>query len=326
MSTINASQESDAIGHDGGDRERPDYFDTLLEVLNPFVDELLHQPEFHRFLDLPIELRCTVYEQYFLDNKQSIACKGWPTLQISRSFVRAYAKKKTTTAFLPNICFISKTLQPELLSCLLEQIHLIFEDPEACGGVCVMTAHKVEVLRIVDNIRRVTVLSVNGQKSQLICETARTRGSAAVQSALRARMVNVYLSHLLPVFPRLRDIELAFHAPLICEHPDQARQHADRPKVIPIDAFMQDFDTPPILWLEELQRITIIGASGFYNRNNEMIRGNKKIEGDGKLEDVQIISEIAQQIRNVFKEKGRDVTVKTRLLYGEGKHDEVVLS
>jgi len=327
MSTINASQESDAIGHDGGDRERPDYFDTLLEVLNPFVDELLHQPEFHCFLDLPIELRCTVYEQYFVDNKHSIACKGWPTLQISRSFVRAYRAEKTTKAFLPNICFVGENLQDELLSCLLEQIHVEFEDPEACAtGLMMMTTHKVEALRIPDKIRSIAVLDVNRQRKELICETALSGGAARARRVAEARAYNFWLSVGLPLFPRLRNLEVAFHAPLLCRHPVHVRHYVNYPQAMPIDGFMKHFDPQPVLLLKELQKITITGTSGYCNRSDEIIRSNKKITGDGVLEDIQAISNIARQIKDGFKRQGRDVTVKTKLMYGEGKHDEVVLS
>jgi hypothetical protein len=41
-------------------RFRRDAFEVLLRDLNPYINDLL-EPEFHRFGDLPIELRFQIY-------------------------------------------------------------------------------------------------------------------------------------------------------------------------------------------------------------------------------------------------------------------------
>jgi hypothetical protein len=51
--------------------EAEDPFMALLQHLDPFIDELLTPPEFHRFLHLPLGLRYPVYEQHFLHNTKS---------------------------------------------------------------------------------------------------------------------------------------------------------------------------------------------------------------------------------------------------------------
>jgi hypothetical protein len=52
-----------------------DAFNTLLRSLNPYIDDL--QPSFHRCLELPIELRYKVYEEYFRREFTAIACQSW---------------------------------------------------------------------------------------------------------------------------------------------------------------------------------------------------------------------------------------------------------
>jgi hypothetical protein len=54
-------------------------FHELLCDLNPYVDEIVGADAFHRFTDLPLELRHTVYDQYFFDEtRRSVACNRWP--------------------------------------------------------------------------------------------------------------------------------------------------------------------------------------------------------------------------------------------------------
>ncbi|KAI4643617.1 hypothetical protein J4E93_006628 [Alternaria ventricosa] len=81
-----------------------DGFKELLTAINPYVDELLHQPAFHLFMTLPAELRCMVYEQYFLDETHSIACQNWPHLRFSKDYEWSIRVKRKHSPFLPPLC------------------------------------------------------------------------------------------------------------------------------------------------------------------------------------------------------------------------------
>jgi hypothetical protein len=50
-------------------------FDKLSNYINPYIDELVGLDAFHRFTDLPLELRQMLYEQYFAD-EHSVALKA----------------------------------------------------------------------------------------------------------------------------------------------------------------------------------------------------------------------------------------------------------
>jgi hypothetical protein len=60
-------------------------FTALMPTLNLYIDELIRLPEFHRFLDLPIEFRNRVYEYCFLDDDRSLACDNWPRLTLIKA-------------------------------------------------------------------------------------------------------------------------------------------------------------------------------------------------------------------------------------------------
>lgn len=53
-------------------------FEELLCAVGPYFDDLDDGPAFHRFAELPPELRFKVYEQYFIDNNRFLACFKWP--------------------------------------------------------------------------------------------------------------------------------------------------------------------------------------------------------------------------------------------------------
>ena len=54
-----------------------DAFGELLRTLNPYLDDVFRQSEFHCFLDLPLELHYKVYEKYVIEENKALVCQKW---------------------------------------------------------------------------------------------------------------------------------------------------------------------------------------------------------------------------------------------------------
>jgi hypothetical protein len=99
-----------------------DAFAALLHAINPFVDDLLRQPEFHRFMDLPIELRYFVYEHYFEEDTKSLACAE-RTSHIDMHCIDVEPPNHRISApFLPSLCLVSRAIRVEVTSLLLRAV------------------------------------------------------------------------------------------------------------------------------------------------------------------------------------------------------------
>jgi hypothetical protein len=105
-----------------------DAFATLLHALDPFIDELLRQPEFYCFTILLTELRCRVYNYYFQGDKKSIACENWIKDDIQPYIIVRLPTRRKSYPFLPNLCFISQTLRAEVTAVLLRALMLLVKD------------------------------------------------------------------------------------------------------------------------------------------------------------------------------------------------------
>jgi hypothetical protein len=121
-------------GDDEGCEMQENPFMVLLRHLNPLIDELLIQPEFHRFLDLPLELRYNVYEQYFLDNTKSNFTTHWPKLDVMQPFCGGHISENHRLSILPSLCVVNKVLRQKLITCLLDPMELNFEDTAALAS------------------------------------------------------------------------------------------------------------------------------------------------------------------------------------------------
>lgn len=97
-------------------------FEELLCVIGPYIDDLDDSPAFHRFAELPPELRYKVYEQYFIDNNKCLACLKWPDSngKPSLSFTKPRGPRwGRPSPFLPNLCPVDHTLRTEVTSALV---------------------------------------------------------------------------------------------------------------------------------------------------------------------------------------------------------------
>ncbi|KAH7088510.1 hypothetical protein FB567DRAFT_548534 [Paraphoma chrysanthemicola] len=308
----------DATAHHTGD-ELSSAFLELLHDLNPLVDELLIQPEFHRILDLPTELRLDVYEQYFLDNTQSVTCRTWPALRVSWALLKATDRKKTIPSFLPNLCLVSKALQEELLSCLLMPIDFHLDDIYTLSYGLKRVAYKIKILQMAAKIRKVTICNINDQKDQTIVGAQDLLSNSA---SLKSELHNWWLSDKLPILTNLRELAIAFHAPLFSRG-TQSGSGGNR--ALSIDDYLVGFDTQSVLSLAGLQQITITGTSGTGSCRKKSSYNTEVIEHDENIGCLRAILNLGRQIKDGFVQQGRQVEATVRLVYGKEMKEETAI-
>jgi hypothetical protein len=106
-----------------------DAFGALLRALKLFIDDLqlLLQPEFHRFMDLPAELRLQVYNHYCINDTKSLACHKWvsadklPTMTFHSVSHGPYSSR-TSVPFLPDLCLVNQTIRAEAMIFILRTL------------------------------------------------------------------------------------------------------------------------------------------------------------------------------------------------------------
>jgi hypothetical protein len=95
--------------------------------------ETVKEPQFHRFQDMPLELRQQVYKEYFLDEQNSI-CRGWPRISLDKVDVDDYTHQHARDAhipsgpsaqqFFPNICLVNRNTGFEAARFLISMAEL----------------------------------------------------------------------------------------------------------------------------------------------------------------------------------------------------------
>jgi hypothetical protein len=198
-------------GDDEGCETQENPFMMLLRHLNPLIDQLLIQPEFHRFLDLPLELRYNVYEQYFLDNMKSNCTAHWPALHVAKLFGSRRMGETYRPSILPNLCMVNKVLRQELMACLLDPMGINFQDAAALAsfdGVCL--APEFNPFHLVARVRNATFPDVNANAYRILLEENPTKAAEMIQ---RTKRLNTTFSRLLPSYSGLRYLNIALYSP-----------------------------------------------------------------------------------------------------------------
>jgi hypothetical protein len=106
-----------------------DAFGALIHALKPFIDDLqlLLQPEFHRFMDLPAELHLQVYNHYCSNDMKSLACQSWvsadklPSMAVHSVSQGPYSFR-TSVPFLPGLCLVNQTVRTEAMIFILRTL------------------------------------------------------------------------------------------------------------------------------------------------------------------------------------------------------------
>ncbi|KAI4711732.1 hypothetical protein J4E89_003174 [Alternaria sp. Ai002NY15] len=294
-----------------------DGFEELLIAFNPYVEELLHQPAFHLFMTLPAELRCMVYEQYFLDEKQSIACQDWPHLRFSEDHEQSIRLKRKHSPFLPSLCLTSKSLRSDLLSCLLEAARFEFDDCTALSRIMV----SLETRSLHLYVRKAKTRNVNGQRGIVFLKDE--PGGSEEDARELTQRCNKVNSSTIKRFSRLRELNVTLYSPLLCTPGSGNTTFSIRP--ISFDMFLHDFQFQGILGLEELQKLTITkisGAAGTYDTRKQMKLNNDGLVEDDKSSNLTAVLDFCRQIKHGFTTQGRNVVVKAYLQYGQDVYEE----
>jgi len=96
--------------------------------------ETIKEPQFHRFQDMSLELRHQVYEEYFLDEQDSV-CRGWPDINAYDAFVEITHQHAHdahvpsvpfNTQFFPNLCLVNRETGLEAAKFLISKTKLSF--------------------------------------------------------------------------------------------------------------------------------------------------------------------------------------------------------
>jgi hypothetical protein len=286
-----------------------DAFIELMRALNPFTDDLVRQPKFHRFMDLPVEIRLLVYEEYFSNDTKSLTCEEWmssnkenPPVKISTWNPRL----RFSAPFLPSLCIVSHTLRDEVIPLLLNTLRFrVYSD-----GDIKHFLRKMDLcpsLPIPQNIWKLSFIGVSGVDLLVRRKAQRDLVREAALESNRTRC------QLIARCPNLRKLGLKFRAPL-------ERMTGTLPyfryRSVPIDEFLEGFDLWSILRLGNLQRLRITGIARMMGREVTGNHGHTTLQG---------VADLAQKIKDGFNEKKQNVAVHVCLQYPEGVKQERIL-
>lgn len=185
----------------------PGSLDGLLHDLSPNVTSY-----FHPFVNLPIELRQLIYEQYLLENGRSYGtvydraaiCSDWPDIEPFSWYLRImcpwYLKPRV---IIPALCLINRTIGKEALEYLLGQGDLKIVQYVAYSMpylARIETICRGVGINMAEHIRKITIPDVNGMGWHLSAITPRaTQNSTTSSRAPRERTMRKQLRSCLPI-------------------------------------------------------------------------------------------------------------------------------
>jgi len=260
-----------------------------------------------------------VYEQYFLDEKHSIACQNWPHLRFSKDYERSVRIKRKHSPLIPPLCLTSKSLRSELLPCLLEAAHFEFGDCTTLSRI--MVSLKASSLHL--HVRKATTTNTEGQRGLAFLED-KPGGSEKDAHELAQRCNKVY-SSTIKHFSRLRELNVTLYSPLLCTAMNNHARISVR--ALSFEMFLHDFQLQAILGLEQLQMLSIIkisGVAGTYDILNQIKIDDSNLVEDDKSSNLTAILHLCRQIKTGFTTQGRNVVVKAYLQYGQKVYEERV--
>lgn len=217
------------------------------------INRIPEQLNFHRFNDLPIELRYEVYTQYFVDEQTALCCRLWPFSYLANygvmSEIYDHSIPKKLTPFLPNLCLASRALGQEATS-------LLFADAAVaiCGEAAFPyflkksnTATGTDLARM---IHKLMLLDVNNCKRDFGFQAS--NDTHHVQ--YRSQTSNHLHSQLLAQCKQLKELYVRFEAPLVWCKDSYGRQHG-RYRFLSIEEVMEGFSVDTILKMKDLRKV-----------------------------------------------------------------------
>jgi hypothetical protein len=293
-----------------------DAFNELLVALNPYADELVYLPTFDLFTNLPAELRCKVYNEYFLEENRSLSCHGWPRLEFSKSFIKSIRIFRKSAPFLPNLCFASKELQDEILTCLLEAAHFELDDPLSVDNGTQLFRHST-FLQLTRKVRKVTLENINGMHKRLVFYS-----DPRTHSDIAHECVNS-LNTIGSSFPYLRELAVTFYAPITYMAPANIHQ-MESTQAFSDHGYLGGVDYLSILNLRELQELSITGIKDYHDRKRRSIRFGEAVIEDGKAYSLVAILDLCRRINKGFKLQSQEVRITACLQYAPNKYTKEV--
>jgi hypothetical protein len=256
------------------------------------------EPKFHRFRDLPLELRWEIYEHYFCDDLRSLACKDWRIAgrTYTHDWQPLYVWYGQTQPFLPALCLVSRAMLTEVMRRLLRNAHVKIQ-----GHLRRMFIEKMTNCRMLPIPEHVCTLELGA----VTFAGPERFYEGFVHQPMRlcaARTVQLH-NELLSRCSNVRTLHLTFWTP----H-RRYSSYAHRPHIaIPIDSFIEDFDLQPILDMENLQELEIVG------------RCKHTVTEEEEIEDrpLQGVMDLGCRIQVGFRRLGRTVAVTVWLHHSE---------
>jgi hypothetical protein len=301
------------MGHGG------DGFMALLAAVGPYVNELVYQPTFHLFMDLPTEIRCLIYDQYFLDDTKPVACRHWPCLKFTPAYLDSIKHKRTTSPFLPNLCLTNKALRCELLPCLLGVAQVEFDDPKSIGLVLILLSPSKSGVEVGSAIRKVSLEYLNSQRKGLLLES---NENSQRSSRKLAKYSSQMYGFVMPYLPRLRELSITFYAPIMVMTSSWNDHPRGSLRALPIQDHLGELKVEKIVALAELQKLSITGFGGVCNRTDQITRNGNAVINEGKADNLAAILGFGRKVKEGFKAKGQNVVVTVRLQWTPSDHME----
>jgi hypothetical protein len=311
-------------------RTTPGHIDAalaeLLHDLGPYLEDILPRSAFYRFFDLPAELRCKIYEQYFLDDQQALTTQDWTELGWWRVQAEKTLKRRAPASFLPNLCLANKALLHEVAPFLLASLYVSFSGVEDMMAFVAATKRfSTSGQNIAHNIRNMTVLNANSMRLENFTYSpvciSRSQESCRRYAALSNRSVSTALN----AFQGLFELYISFYTPVKFESDLLSPPGPPDMTALALDGYLDGFDVRTVLGLSNLRRITLVGISGLQNLESRSIsREFTRMRRDTRS-NLKPLMRLAGEIKARFKAQSQDVEVRTFLSWGEDKNECKVL-
>jgi hypothetical protein len=281
-------------------------FNELLRDLNSYIDEIVGPSAFHRFADLPLELRHMVYEQYFADERRSIACSDWPnTYGEAHIFLYIPHGKRweRSTPFLPHLCLTNKTFGAEATSFLMGSALCEIGSMKAATFILNNPCNS----RVLDNVRKLDIRNLNRHYQNGVISDidalehpdVRQRVYEAVEGC------NEVYSQLLGSFPTIHELHVTFGVPHNLFQLRSTPAGFVEQQMVYMDDFLVGFSIRPILALERLEKLVLW---------IEMPQGCELVLNLGDDHPFAAVKQLGLTIKAEFKELDRNVEVRARWL------------
>lgn len=293
-------------------------FLELAHDLEPYINDLLWRPIFHQFMDLPIELRYMVYEEYFLNDSLALITKDWPELEWASAYIRNRVRKSKSAPFLPNICLASKFLLSEAGSFLLAAFTFEFDlTGELLYFLEMAGRFQTAGLNALHSIRKLCFTNANGlHLGQLIYFDHRETRKIDME---RVKMSSSAINIALNTCHGLQKLYVQFFAPLQHRYRGMPR-NLSSVRALSIGQYLGSFNLKSVLRLKRLQTIHIAGVSGRRNLYISDPTNNMTLQAD-TIENLRPLSDLASKIKAGFRAKGQDVEVQTHLYWGNEEEE-----